>query len=322
MTQPEHVQTGRPDRMLGLLPKHLDETTHPRLKLEEFLTPGYTVPSVVDYGSHVTSWPVALNDRLGDCTAADACHGIQVWSTYGQGQTVTPADADVVAFYSGSTGYNPADPSTDQGGNMQDVCNYFLKTGMAGHRIAAFFQVDPANADLLRAALWLFGGVSVGFPFPKSAMDQFDNGQPWDVVDGAPIEGGHDVLLVGMTAGGNYRVVTWGRVQEVTPAFWSRYMADPQQGEAWARVSLEWVRNNGTPEGLSADAVNAAFTQLTGKPGPFPVATPPTPAPAHDPVDVAFARAYYQWRLAKPAPSGPDAPMSHAVYLWRTRKGI
>lgn len=309
MTQPEHVQTSYADRKLGLLPKHTDETAHPRLKLAEFLTPGYTVPPVVDYAAQVTSWPVARNDVLGDCTAADACHGIQVWSTYGQGATVTPSDADVVAFYSGSTGYNPVDPSTDRGGNMQDVCNYFLKTGMAGHTIAAFFSVDPAQPDHLRAALWLFGGVSAGFPFPSSAMAQFDAGQPWDVVDGATIEGGHDVLLVGMTAGGNYRVVTWGKVQEVTPAFWAKYMADPTSGEAWARVSLEWVRNNGTPEGLSADAVNAAFQQLTGRPGPFPAPVqappPPQPAPvphpAHDPADVRLA---------------------HEMYVWRTKKGI
>lgn len=302
--KPEHLTTAHPERFLGLLPKHHDETAHPRLKLADFLTTGYTgtVPATVDYAGNVKTWPMALNDQLGDCTAADACHGIQVWSTYGQGKTVTCPDSDVQAFYSGSTGYNPADPSTDQGGNMQDVCNYFLKTGMAGHKIAAFFQVDPSQADQLRAALWLFGTVSIGFPFPASAMTQFDAGKPWDVVKGAKIEGGHDVLLVGMTDGGNYRVVTWGRVQDVTPAFWAKYMADPQNGEAWARVSLDWLRNNGTPEGLSADAANAAFTQMTGKPGPFPTASPtPAPAPAPQPAsaDKALAAAMRTWLTAR-----------------------
>lgn len=308
--KPEHLTTSHPERFLGKLPPHTDEQAHPRLKLADYLTTGYTgtVPTTVDYAGNVTAWPMARNDALGDCTAADACHGIQVWTTYGQGKTVTCTDSDVVAFYSGSTGYNPADPSTDQGGNMQDVCNYFVKTGMAGHRIAAFFQVDPAHADQLRAALWLFGGVSVGFPFPASAMTQFDAGKPWDVVRGATIEGGHDVLLVGMTTGGNYRVVTWGKVQDVTPAFWAKYMADPQNGEAWARVSLDWLRNNGTPEGLSADAANAAFTAMTGRPGPFPTVAPtpspapsPAPSPTPQPVsaDKALATAMRAWLITK-----------------------
>jgi hypothetical protein len=315
VTQPDHVQASHPQRKLGRLPKHTDEAAHPRLKLAQFLTAGYTgtVPSTVDYASNVKSWPMARNSDLGDCTAADACHGIQVWTTYGQGNTVTCTDADVVAFYSGSTGYNPADPSTDQGGNMQDVCNYFLKTGMAGHKIAAFFQVDPAQSDQLRAALWLFGGVSVGFPFPHSAMAQFDAGKPWTPVAGDPIDGGHDVLLVGMTAGGNYRVVTWGRVQEVTPAFWAKYMADPQNGEAWARVSLEWLRNNGTPEGLSAVAVNAAFQQITGRPGPFPVTPGPTPAPAPAPAPSP---------APAPQPAAADKALATAVRTWLAAKHL
>jgi hypothetical protein len=303
MTQPGHVQSSRPDRKLGWQPSDPDK---PRLRLAAFLTHGYTgtVPQVIDYGSKITYWPMAKNDVLGCCTAADACHQIEVWTALGQGTTATPTDQDVLRFYSGSTGYNPNDPATDQGGNLQDVCAYFRKVGMAGHKAAAFFQVDPADDAELRAALYLFGGVAIGFGLPAFAMDQFDQHLPWDISGrNTRIEGGHDVLLVGKASNGNYQVVTWGRLQEVTPAFWAEYMA-PSGNEAWCRASLEWVRNNQSPPGLDVAALNAAFMQLTGEPGPFQ--QPPTPKPA-----------------PKPAPvSAADKTLATAMHHWLTTKGL
>lgn len=288
MNQPAHVQSSHPARKFGrrhAYPEHL----RPRLKLKAFLRSEYKgqVPDVVDYTTKPIAWPMYLNDRLGDCTAADAAHAVQLWTTWGQGQTVTVSDADVERFYSGSTGYDPRDPSTDQGGNMQEVCEYFRKTGMAGRTIEAFFQVNVEDLDEVRAGLYLFGAVSVGMAFPSSAMDQFDRGQPWDVVrnDGG-IEGGHDVLLVGATRGGNLKVVTWGAVQEVTPAFWAKYMGTAAGGEAWVRVEQDWAAKTGVAPGnaLNVAQLNDAFTQLTGQPGPFAGGTPtPTPEPAPSP---------------------------------------
>lgn len=286
MTPPEHVQSSHPGRKFGRRPEH-PEHVRPRLKLGQFLRAEYkgTVPDVVDYSSKVTQWPMYLNDQLGDCTAADAAHAVQLWTAWGQGQTVTVADRDVLAFYSGSTGYNPNDPSTDQGGNMQDVNAYFRKVGMAGRTIEAFFRVDTDDLDEVRAGLYLFGAVSVGMAFPASAMDQFNAGRAWDVVanDGG-IEGGHDVLLVGATKGGNLKVVTWGAVQEVTPRFWAKYMGSLAQGEAWARVETDWASKTGVAPGnaLNIDQLNEAFSQLTGQPGPF-VAEVPAPAPQPGP---------------------------------------
>ena len=277
------MKTSHPSRFLGRLPKHVDEVAHPRLKFEDFLATGYTgkVPAVVDWSTKVTKWTMSANDQLGDCTSADAAHCVAVFTALGEGEEITPSDADVIKFYSGSTGYVPGKPSTDVGGNMQDVCKYFETVGMAGHRIAAYFEVNPSNSDHLRAALWLLGCVSIGMSFPSYAMDAFDAGKPWDAArpgDDTTIEGGHDVLLVGMTQGGNYKVITWGAVQEVTPAFWKTYMAGPD-GEAWARASVEWVARNTSPEGLNVPALNTAYTQMTGRPGPFPVAPAPKPAP-------------------------------------------
>ena len=279
------VHTVPPPRLrLGLQPPHSDERAHPRLRLGHFLRAEYTlaVPQVVDYSTAVTGWGMMLNDRLGSCTAAAAGHACQLWTAYGQGQTWTPTDDEVQAFYSASTGYDPADPATDRGGVMQDVLAHWRRDGLAGHKLEAFFQVDPGNEAEVRTALYLFGSVNVGMAFPRFAMDQFDAGQPWHVSTIAPrngqIDGGHCVLLVKMTQGGNLVVVTWGRLQEITPAFWRRYVVG-MRGETWAMAEQDWVRNDAAPaNALHIGALNAEFVRLTGEPGPF-VGLPPKPAP-------------------------------------------
>lgn len=307
-----------PAYRLGKTPKH-DAISHPRLLLSDHLRSSYSgyVPDNIDYSNLVDTWPMYLNDQLGDCTAADAGHGVELWTRYGQGQAVTVSDDKITSFYSGSTGYVPGDPSTDQGGNLQDVCSYFQKTGLDGHRIVAFFEVNPADATELRTALYLFGGVSVGLDFPAFAMDQFNAGQPWDVSrQNAQIEGGHDVLLVGMTKGGNYKVITWGAVQEVTPAFWKKYMCG-SDGEAWARVSEEWINATGAiPAGLDVASANAAYQQLTGKPGPFAPPPAPTPTPVPTPVPTPSPVP------APPPPvNDPDLALLNAINTWTKAKG-
>lgn len=292
-------------RKLGRAPKHTDVYAHPRLMFADHLRPSYTgyVPDNIDYSGMVDNWPMYLNDQLGDCTAADAGHGLELWTRYGQGKALTVSDNDIVSFYSGSTGYNPNNPTSDQGGNMQDVCNYFLKTGLAGHKIIAFFEVNVSDPDELRTALYLFGGVSIGMDFPAFAEDQFEKGQPWvPLKQNSQIEGGHDVLLVGMQKNGNYKVITWGRPQEVTPAFWDKYMASGD-GEAWARVSQDWVNATGAiPAGLNVDSANQAFQQMTGRPGPFVQTTPapqPNPDPEQpDPDDIMY-QAFKTWAHTK-----------------------
>lgn len=261
----------------------------PKLRLKHFLDTTYTgtVPDVVDYLTGVGTWPMYRNDQLGDCTAAAAGHVTEVFTHFGQGATIAVSDADVTRFYSGSTGYKPSDPSTDQGGDMLTVLKYWNKTGIAGHRIAAYFAVDPTDFDEMRAALYLFGNLYIGFNCPASAETAFDQGKVWDVVKGkaGQVVGGHCVNVQKIVKGGNITVVTWGGTAEMTPAFWTKYVDEP-----YSAVSQEWVRNGYTPEGLDVAAANAAFQQLTGKPGPF-TGTPspsPTPAPAPTGKDRAF----------------------------------
>jgi hypothetical protein len=259
------------------------ESARPRLKLSQFLTGSYPpAPATVDYLSKVDDWPMYGNDQYGDCVWAMIGHTIEAATTYGQGKTVKVTDADVLKGYSDVTGFNPNDPSTDQGTVIQDALDYWRKTGVGGHRILAFAQVDHTNPDEVDAALYLFGHVQVGINFPASAMTQFDNGQPWDVVKRTSIEGGHAIDM-----GSKNEVVTWGRRQGFTQAFWKKYVE-----EAWVAITPEWVSAAGVaPEGLDVAALNKAFQGLTGKPGPFPTVQPPgpTPPPQNDPLSELVA---------------------------------
>ena len=308
--------------------------THPRLRLGDFLDYATLppIPAQVDYLSEVTDWPVYLNDQIGDCTCAAAGHMIEAWSRYGAGTTVEVTDQDVLTAYEAVGGYVPGDPATDQGAVMQDVLGYWRKTGIGGHRILAFAQVDVTNFAEVYAALYLFGTVYIGVNFPASAMQQFDAGQPWSVVaDDGGIIGGHAVNL-GQRDGTGLKVVTWGRVQDLDQAWFGRYCE-----EAWIVCDQEWITaTGGSPEGLDVAALNAAFTEITGgQPGPFPVqpqpgptptptpvppGPPPGPAPDPDPDDLALVAALDPW--AAHHHTGVNHKAAHAYLTWKAAKGL
>lgn len=280
----------------GRLPPY-PENVKPRLRLTPYLRLDQIPPTprVVDYMSRVTQWPMYRNDEIGCCTCAAAGHMIQGWTTYGQGHTVTISDDDVIAAYSAISGYDPRDPSTDQGAVMQDALNHWRKNGIGGRRILAFAQLDHRDHDEVTAALHLFGHIYVGALITREAMTQFERRQPWDVGRrSSPILGGH-AFAVGFAADGStYQCATWGTTQKLTRRWWDAYVE-----EAWVAISPDWISTAGTtPPGLDVQALGAAFTILTGEPSPFP-APAPVPGPAVDEADRALAEAMRAWMHAK-----------------------
>jgi hypothetical protein len=276
----------------------------PRLRLLPFLTrPGALPPPPVslDYTSAITEWPMYGNDKWGCCVWSMIGHMVEAITFYGSGKVIEVPTADLLEAYADVTEFDPnagppGDNPTDNGTVIQDALNYWRKMGIDGHQILAFFELNPNNTIEVETALALFGHLCVGISFPASAMVQFNAGKPWDVVHGGDggIEGGHAIncggylspgatfgVALGKAANGNWLVVTWGRVQEMTPAFWSHYVE-----EVWTVASQEWLRPDGTvPDGLDTAAANAAFTALTREPGPFgPAPVPPAPPvpPADD----------------------------------------
>jgi hypothetical protein len=212
--------------------------------LEHYLTAELPpAPLIVDRASKVASWPMYLNDQLGDCTCATVGHEIQAWTAYATAE-VTLAQDDILALYEAVGGYVPGDPSTDNGCEIADVLAYWQKTGAGGHKISAYAALgDCSNLTLMKQCLNVFGTVYLGINVPRSAEDQFSAGEVWTVVAGSPIVGGHAIPLqrIDNAPLGDLEVVTWGALQRMTREFAQTYTE-----EAWVPVSADWLTANGS----------------------------------------------------------------------------
>jgi hypothetical protein len=223
-------------------------------------------------------WGMDGNDQYGDCCFADCAHQ-EMLRTANVGTIWIPTEEQVLSLYSAVTGFNPSDPSTDQGADELSVIQYLSTQGWQGRKLDGHANLDPTQMDQLKWAVCLFGASRLGVNLPQSALDQFNNGQPWDHVPGAQLAGGHDVPLVKYDA--SYYVVTWGRLQEVTPAFMAAKYDDgtPYLEEAHAELAFDWVTALGTaPSKFNLSQLLQDLTAIVD-PSPPPPAPPVPPAP-------------------------------------------
>lgn len=262
---------------LGKKAPRLDERT---LKIEKYFTSALPAPPPrIDWtkGFNI-DWGMMLNgpssnpivpDGIGDCTEAKKGHAVQVW-TLNNGRMVTVPDSVVLAAYEADGGYVPGDPSTDNGEVMLDNLNDWRKNGFGGAALSAFGSLSAlshppktmtSNFSAIAQAIYLFGFVDIGFQVPQSAMDQFNAGQPWDVVanDGG-IVGGHDVIVPGYnSAGDSLLAITWGQRQPMTWAFFQKYV-----DEAYALLAPDWLQRGGVdPSGFDMATLQADLAAVT-----------------------------------------------------------
>ena len=203
------------------------------------------------------SWGMLGNDSVGDCTCADVLHHRMLQASVAHAlDPLTFSTADALSVYTAVTGYNPADPSTDQGAVMLDVQNYMKKFT---NSIQGFVTLDAGNLSQIQAALYLFGGVDLGFNVPAYIM-QVPAGGSWSANGGdETIEGGHAVLACGYGRSG-FRVVSWGTTYTANWAFWSQYV-----DEAYAWVSTDWIKaNNISPSGVDLNGLLSDLKDLGG----------------------------------------------------------
>jgi hypothetical protein len=233
---------------------------HRTLLLASYLTPSLpAAPAAHAWSSKVASWPMYANDRLGDCTAAAAGHLVSAWTANAFTEYDMP-ESDVVAFYEDSTGYDPADPETDQGGIEIDVLNSWRSAGCGGHKIGAYVSVSPTSKTLTRDGIYLFGGLYLGIALPLSAQKQ----RVWDVPHGGPFGlgapgswGGHAVPAVDYDGRG-ITVVTWGGLKRMTWNFYRTYC-----DEAYAILSPDFVTGaRPAPNGFDLTALQEDLAKL------------------------------------------------------------
>lgn len=241
---------------LGKLPARPDAV---EFKLAQYVAP-MTVPSKAGHQDLVSLWSMLGNDQFGDCVWAGAAHETMLWNREAA-KRVSFTDQAVLSDYSAVTGFNPDDPSTDQGTDMQVAASYRRKTGVldakgSRHQVAAYLAVTPGDTHELRQGIYQFGAVGVGIRFPRSAMAQFNAGKPWRVVCRSAIEGGHYVPCVGYDRRYIY-VVTWGQLQRMTWGFFKKYC-----DEAVVYLSNEMLTGGQSLEGFSAAQLAADLAKL------------------------------------------------------------
>lgn len=210
-------------------------------------------------------WGMLGNDEWGDCAWAGPAHETMLLTK----EADDPAHfttKDVLGDYSAGTGFDPSAGSpgqnpTDKGSNVREVLGYRRSTGIVDahgkrHKIGAFVKLDKSNLEHVFQALYLFQVVGIGLAFPEFAMEQFNRGEPWDVIPNAPRpEGGHYVCCVGKRQ--NIDIVTWGALQQMTQAFFETYC-----DEAWTYISTEDLAGGHDLEGFDLEQLQADLKAL------------------------------------------------------------
>lgn len=215
-------------------------------------------PPKCDWTGGKTAFGVMGNDRLGDCTAAGVGHLFQIWTANAYGKQWTPTDEQVIEFYSESTGYDPKDPSTDQGGVETDVLATLQKDGFFGHHLVGHAEVDRSNIGAVKQAIYLAGGVYLGVALPKRIQTQ---GNTWRVPALSWLDpqskpgslGGHCVIAVGYDdASKLIKCISWGDIYYMSYGWFAKY-AD----EAWVIIAASWIKNNRSPGGFDLPALQS-----------------------------------------------------------------
>lgn len=252
------MANGRPGMKLGCNPRPLGVKAP--LQLSNYLKDLPPAPEKVfrEYKIPEDAWQMFGNNRIGNCTCAAVAHMIMLFTAH-TGTIFIPDEKDIIAAYSAVSGYNPVTGANDNGADLPTVLNYWMRTGIAGHKIAAWADIDPRNAEAQKHGIHIFGATYDAIMLPNSAMDQFSANQNWEFVqpDGGQ-DGGHCVPRFGYGSEG-YACVTWAKDQKGGNAFWQQYLF-----ESCVVITEDWLKDGATPSGFNMDALVADIKAIKG----------------------------------------------------------
>jgi hypothetical protein len=189
-----------------------DPFKHGALKLEEYVTdqppvvPGaVTLPNASTY-----RWGMLGNNQIGDCMIAALYHADESFYLRRGLQPYPYQSPECVLLYSQITGYNPNDPSTDQGTDPSVAMAWWRDKGLPGHKILGFGQL-PGSSPHIRRAIWEFGAVIFALALPDDwqsmvgpdGVAHFAGSTPGDP------NNGHAIVANQFDSSG-FGIVTWG----------------------------------------------------------------------------------------------------------------
>lgn len=230
-------------------------------------------PATVDYHTRAAAGirRVYLNDTLGTCVIAQAARAEGVWSAADGREPVMADDSEILAAYD----LLKVGPG-DSGVSISHSLAYQIVTGMTlggvPRRVDGYVRVRPAPAEL-RAAVYLFGGLTLGIDLPRAWYDgATGDGFVWDAMGAYYSAGGHCVGVVGYDATG-VQISTWGMVGTLT---WAA-MATRPVVEIYAVLGHSWYGGDrvASAVGFAADRLRDDLARLGA--GVIPDAEPPLP---------------------------------------------
>ncbi|HLX90975.1 MAG TPA: hypothetical protein VKR32_04800 [Puia sp.] len=232
----------------GRLPVKHDPRT---FKLSTYLRGKHLTdtPTEWNWGGKVKSnkWGMMRNNVLDICTCAAAGHFIMLW-TSNTGKLIEPRVISIIETYSAITGFDSKTGKNDTGAYLIDVLKYWRKYFIGGHRIFAFAQLENKNRELLKQAIYLFGGCYAGLALPTSAKTQLIWSVPKEGTKGNGAPGSwtdHCVLIIGYNQDG-LRIITWGAEKVMTWDFWEAYCE-----ESYAVFSDDFLKKSKNPAGIN-----------------------------------------------------------------------
>lgn len=242
--------------------QHLELTNLPKLgvkgKKTDFRTLLFenyvSLPSIPTYTNNrdkVTSIGMMCNDRLGDCTEATSGHAIQACSANNGNQIIIP-DADIIKQYSLDSGYDPKNGTNDNGCYDLDVIKRLAKDGLNGHKILAYTTTGTKRLDMIKASIYILGGVRLCALLPISLQNQFIWSDPFSNLSGDNEPGswgGHSFLGVDFDENYLY-VISWGKICKVEWGWWKAY-----GNEVHPCLLDDWIIGGKAPNGLYTDAL-------------------------------------------------------------------
>lgn len=238
-----------------------------------------STPAFGDFLPKATEWPAVTprgweyavpasqldilgNDQYGDCAEAGAMHLIQI-ETANAGNPLHGTLQQTLDIYTAVTGFNPADPNTDQGTDLLSLLQYWKTTGISctdktgktvTHKILGWASLDLSSVPQIRYANDIFGGTYLGINCPQSAEDDTTN---WTYQKGSKIIGGHCINGTGQGSAGGH-IISWGLNIPFQWEFMLNYL-----DEGYIVVSENWLNQQGkSPSGMDLDGLLAAMKAL------------------------------------------------------------
>jgi hypothetical protein len=179
------------------------------------------------------------------------------------GNPLTATTAQALALYSAVTGFDPNDPSTDQGTVLTDLLTYIQKNGVEMNNstgkpvtveVVGSASLDISSVAQMRYAAYTFGGNYLGINCPEQCEQDTSN---WNFAPGLPIAGGHCIPQEGEGGAGG-KIVSWGMVIPCSNGFLLSYLE-----EGYVVITKAWLNAQGkSPTGLDLNSLVAAMNAV------------------------------------------------------------